>query len=232
MENDMIYVVGHRGAAGVKPENTLMGFRYAIGLGVEFVECDVHLTSDEHLVVMHDPKVDRTTNATGAIRDLDFEFIRSLDAGEGQRVPTLSEVLETVQDKVKLLCELKGEGVEDMSVDTVLEMGMAQDVIFTSFNIDRIRRVLRRNQDLQTGAIFSNPTDDDIKMAEEMGVCGVGVHYKNLRLKTVEQALDAELDIRAWNPDTLREQQAMVALGVSGVGTNRPDILMEYVKLT
>jgi glycerophosphoryl diester phosphodiesterase len=232
MENEMIYVVGHRGAAGVKPENTLMGFRYAIDLGVEFVECDVHLTRDEQLVVVHDPRVDRTTNATGAIRDLDFEFIRSLDVGEGQRIPTLSEVLETVQDKVKLLCELKGEGVEDLSVDTVVKMGMAQDVIFTSFNIDRIRRVLQKNEDLQTGAIFSNPTDDDIKMAGEMGVCGVGVHYKNLRLKTVEQALEAELDIRAWNPDTLREQQAMIALGVSGVGTNRPDILMEYLKLT
>ena len=81
-----------------------------------------------------------------------------------------------------------------------------------SFNIDRIKRVLERDEDLQTGAIFSNPTDDDIKMAEEMGVCGVGVHFKNLRLKTVEQA--------------------MIALGVSGVGTNRPDILMEYLKLT
>ena len=72
---------------------------------------------------------------------------------------------------------------------------------------------------------------DDIEMAEEMGVSGVGVNFKNLRLKTVEQALKAKLDIRAWNPDTLREQQAMIALGVSGVGTNRPDILMEYLKL-
>jgi glycerophosphoryl diester phosphodiesterase len=232
MENEMIYVVGHRGAAGVKPENTLMGFRYAIELGVELVECDVHLTRDKHLVVMHDPNVDRTTNATGAIRDLEFEHIRSLDAGEGHQVPTLSEVLETVRGQAKLLCELKGEGVEDEAVDTILESDMASDVIFTSFNIDRIKRVLERDEDLQTGAIFSNPTDDDIKMAEEMGVCGVGVHFKNLRLKTVEQALNAELDIRAWNPDTLREQQAMIALGVSGVGTNRPDILMEYLKLT
>ena len=231
MVNEMIYVVGHRGAAGVKPENTLMGFRYAIGLGVELVECDVHLSRDEHLIVMHDANVYRTTNGTGAIRDLDFDHIRSLDAGEGHQVPTLSEVLETVRGKVKLLCELKGEGVEHAAVDTVLGSGMASDVTFTSFHMDRLKRVLERDEDLQTGAIFSNPTDDDIEMAEEMGVSGVGVNFKNLRLKTVEQALKAKLDIRAWNPDTLREQQAMIALGVSGVGTNRPDILMEYLEL-
>ena len=122
----MIYVVGHRGAAGVLPENTLRGFRYAIELGVNYVECDVHLTRDDRLVVIHDKKVDRTTNGVGYIRDLDFAAVRALDAGEGEPVPTLDEVLETVRSNVKLLCELKGEGVEDAAVDAVL----ARDRVF------------------------------------------------------------------------------------------------------
>jgi glycerophosphoryl diester phosphodiesterase len=103
------------------------------------------------------------------------------------------------------------------------------DVTFTSFHLERIETVKKRAADLQTGAIFSDPSDDDISRADDLDVSGIGVQYKNLRLRTVELALKAELDIRAWNPDTLREQQAMIALGVSGISTNRPDILMEYL---
>lgn len=225
----MIYVVGHRGAAGVFPENTLMGFRYAIELGVDYVECDVHLTRDGHLVVMHDATVDRTTNGSGRIDELDFATIRVLDAGKGEIVPTLDEVLTTVQGKVRLLCELKGAGVEDAAVDAVLARGMGSEVIFTSFHLERLQAVKRHGEHLRIGAIFSDPTDDDIARAASLGVTGIGVHYKSLNLRTVERVLSEGIDLRAWNPDTLREQLAMIALGVSGVSTNRPDILLKHL---
>jgi len=212
------------------PENTLKGFRYAIELGCDYVECDVHLTRDDRLVVMHDETVDRTTNGTGELRNLYFDEVRRLDAGEGERVPTLDEVLDLTAGRVQLLCELKGEGVEDAAVDAVLARGMADQVVFTSFFSDRIRRVKRRDGRLRTGAIFSNPTDDDIPRAVDWGVEAIGVYYKNLRMRTVEQALASGLQIRAWNPDTLHEQKAMIALGVSGISTNRPDILLAYLR--
>ena len=66
----MPYIVGHRGAAGLLPENTSVGFQYAIDLGCDYVECDVHLSKDNHLVVIHDDTVDRTTNGKGRIADL------------------------------------------------------------------------------------------------------------------------------------------------------------------
>ena len=225
----MIYVVGHRGAAGVVPENTIKGFHYAIDLGVDYVECDVHLSRDQHLVVMHDEKVDRTTNGTGSIRDLDFDAIRRLDAGQGAQVPTLAEVLETVQGKVKLLCELKGEGVEDATVQAVQQRHMEAGVIFPSFHLDRLERVRRHGEHLQLGAIFADPDPDDIARALELKAVGTGVYYKNLCLRLVEQVLETGMDLRAWNPDTLPEQQAMIALGVTGVSTNRPDILIDYL---
>jgi len=225
----MVSVVGHRGAAGLVPENTLRGFRKAIELGVACVECDVHLTRDGHLVVMHDKTVDRTTNGSGAIRALDFDAIRALDAGQGERVPTLDEVLATVQGKVKLLCELKGEGVEDTAVDAVLARGMPGEVVFTSFELSRIARVKERADHLQIGAIFANPTDEDIAEALDLGVAGIGILYKRLCLETAGQVLGAGVELRAWNPDTLREQQAMIALGVTGISTNRPDILLDYL---
>jgi glycerophosphoryl diester phosphodiesterase len=80
----MTYVCGHRGAAGLKPENTLAGFRQAVALGADFVECDVHLTKDNHVVVIHDDTLDRTTTGTGAIRALTLEEVRAVDAGGGR----------------------------------------------------------------------------------------------------------------------------------------------------
>src|SRR5437868_7957496 len=76
-----IAVIGHRGGRALAPENTLAAFRNAIRLGADYVEIDVRATRDGHLVIMHDSTVDRTTNGSGAVRDLDFATIRSLDAG-------------------------------------------------------------------------------------------------------------------------------------------------------
>jgi glycerophosphoryl diester phosphodiesterase len=175
---------------------------------------------------LHDETVDRTTNGSGSIRELDVATIRSLDAGDGEQVPTLSEVLAVVQGKVQLLCELKGEGVEEAAVETVVTRGMEREVVFTSFDMRRIARVKRLGDRLLTGAILVDPGDEEIKRTVDIGVVGIGVYYKNLCLRVVERAMSAGIDIRAWNPDTLREQQAMIALGVNGVSTNRPDILI------
>ena len=226
----MIYVVGHRGAAGVEPENTLRGFRYALELGVDYTECDVHLTKDNHLIVMHDETVDRTTNCTGAIRNLTFAEIRSLDAGKGERVPTLAEVLEVVKDKAILLIELKGEGVEEQAVQTVKKMQMDKQVIFTSFHLDRIRKVKTLDSSLKVGAIFGQPPVDACQQALRAGANGIGVHYRNLRRELVEEAHSHGLDMRAWNPDTVPEMQAMIELGVDGVSSNRPDLLIPLVR--
>ena len=226
----MTFVVGHRGAAGLAPENTLKGFQCGIDLGCEYVECDVHLTWDDRLVVMHDDRVDKTTNGTGSIRQMTFGAIRRLDAGDGERVPTFEEVLDTTKGKAKLECEMKGEGVEEAVVEAVRSRKMEGDVVFTSFAMDRIRRVKDRWQDLVIGAIFGNPSDDDIANAIEIGAASVAINYRNLCLRMIRQVRDAGLELRAWNPDTLEEQKAMIALGVSGIATNRPDVLVEYLK--
>src|SRR5579871_1635952 len=76
-----IAVIAHRAGRGIMPENTLAAIRNAIKLGVDYVELDIRATSDGHLVIMHDSTVDRTTNGKGAVRDLDFATIESLDAG-------------------------------------------------------------------------------------------------------------------------------------------------------
>lgn len=223
----MVYVVGHRGAAGLMPENTIKGFRYAIALGVDYVECDVHLSRDKQLVVIHDTTVYRTTNGRGAIRDLTATRLRSLDAGQGEQIPTLDEVLETVRHEAHLLIELKGIGVERAAVETVKAHGMIDDVTFSSFALERLAAVRALGSACRVRAILPNPTDFDLARAAELKAVGIDVRYTNACLRVIEGAQVLGMDVLAWNPDRWHEQQAMIALGVDGVSSNRPDILLE-----
>jgi glycerophosphoryl diester phosphodiesterase len=223
-------VVGHRGAAAVEPENSLRGFRYAIDLGVDFVECDVHLTRDGQLAVIHDETVDRTTDGSGRVGEFSMEELRRLDAGKGERIPTLEEVLGVTRGRVKVLVELKGAGVEEKAVETVRGAGMTGEVIFTSFHLERIERVREIDPGLTAGAIFSQPPADFCERARAAGATTMGVQHRNLTGDLVREAQGQGYVIRAWNPDTEPEMEAMVDLGVDGIGSNRPDLLLGVLR--
>ncbi|MEO0143058.1 MAG: glycerophosphodiester phosphodiesterase family protein [candidate division WOR-3 bacterium] len=105
----MIEIIGHRGARGIEPENTIRSFKKAIELKVDYIECDVHLTKDGHIVLIHDHTLDRTTNGTGYVNDYSFDAIRKLDAGKGEKIPTLQELIDLIKGKVKAHIELKDE---------------------------------------------------------------------------------------------------------------------------
>jgi glycerophosphoryl diester phosphodiesterase len=120
-----LLVVGHRGAAGLKPENTLASFEHAIRLGVDMIELDVHVCASGEVVVIHDQEVDRTTNATGLVRDMTLHELQKLDAGDGEHIPTLQEVFDLVDRRVKINIELKGK-------DTVQKVAaLIQDYVQT-----------------------------------------------------------------------------------------------------
>jgi glycerophosphoryl diester phosphodiesterase len=222
--------VGHRGAAALEPENTLRGFRRALELGVDFVECDVHRTRDGRLAVIHDETVDRTTNGSGPVASFTLEELQRLDAGAGERIPSLAEVLATVRGRCRILIELKGPDTEALAIEAVQDARMSADVIFTSFHLDRIRRIREIDPSLTTGAIFSQPPPDACAQATAAGATTMGVHYRNLTPILVQEAHDRRLVIRAWNPDTEPEIEAMVDLGVDGIGSNRPDLLLAVLR--
>src|SRR4051794_23137839 len=109
--------VAHRGASAYEPENTLRAFEKAIELGADMSEIDLHLSKDGELIVMHDYSVDQTTNGHGAIKEMTLEEIKRLDAGQGEQVPTLQEVIDLVRGRNGLYIELKAEGTPRATVD-------------------------------------------------------------------------------------------------------------------
>jgi glycerophosphoryl diester phosphodiesterase len=216
----------------LRPENTLAGFRHALTLGVDATECDVHLTRDGHLVVIHDTTVDRTTNGTGAVRDLTFEEIRTLDAGRGEQVPTLAEVLEVLDSRLLLHVELKGEGVEEAAVQTVAEAGAGSAVVFTSFEFDRLRTVKRIDPTVRVACLLKDLPGDGFRAAAGLGADSVHVLYKLIDPQVVQTAHATGLAIHTWNPDVEHEWRRVIAGGVDGVCTNRPDGLVAMLRGT
>ena len=219
-------LTGHRGAAKLEPENTLLSIQTAIDLGVDQIEIDVHLTRDQHLVVIHDTTVDRTTDGQGAVADFTLTEIKQLDAGKGQRIPTLQEVMELVRGKVILQIELKGPDTAAPVIHAVEQNGMESEVLLTSFVHERLYEAGQLNPNLRLGALWADPPPDACEQAVDMGAEAIHIQHLKIDPQLVETAHAHGLKIRAWNPDTVEEIQHAIDLGVDAIGSNRPDLLI------
>ena len=224
-----MYVVGHRGAAAVQSENTLDGFRYAIDIGCDYVETDVHLSKDGHLVIIHDDTVDRTTDGSGSVAGMTLAELRALDAGQGRQIPLLQEVLDVVRGKVILLCELKGPYTPDPVARAVMANGMVEQSIFTSFHMGRLARIKQIDERLQIGATFGDPPPDALEQVMALGATTVGIHHAKMTENFVVRARQLGLNLRAWNPDSEEEIQRMIDLQPTGISSNRPDRVLEIL---
>ena len=225
----MTYVTGHRGAAGLKPENTLAGFREAVALGADFVECDVHLSKDNQVVVIHDDTLDRTTNMTGAIRALTLDEIRRADAGGGGQVPTLDEVLDIVTPKAKLLCELKNDTVVPAAVAQVRERGLLDRVTFISFNVAALTLARAQGDDVALGYLLFNPTEADIAFGQYLKAVSIDMDYRRACYHVIKAIQGAGMLARCWTPNDPNEYNALIHLGIDAITTDRPDLLLQQL---
>jgi glycerophosphoryl diester phosphodiesterase len=152
-------IIAHRGGSANAPENTLAAFRNAITQGVDWLEFDVQMTKDGALVVIHDETVDRTTDGTGAVRDLTLEQIRSLDAGQGEKVPTFEEVLELAKTNgVKILPETKSAhlypGVEEKMLQSLQQANYLDQTVIQSFEADSLEKLAHLNPQAKLCALY------------------------------------------------------------------------------
>lgn len=235
MTTHRVEVTAHRGAALVEPENTLRGMRYALSLGVDRTEIDVHLSRDNVLVVMHDATVDRTTNGTGPIADLTLAQLKQLDAGRGEQVPTLQEVIDVFQDawnrgnRTLLQIELKGEGTVAPTVETVQRNGIADRIVLTSFVPERVAEARRLLPQAIFGFLTSKLEPDPLAIA--LGIPAHAVHLQHLLAtpEWVERVHTAGLEARVWNIDEVEPMRRAIALGVDGIGSNNPQLLLDVL---
>ena len=225
-------IVGHRGAAGLAPENTLKGFALAMELGVDAVECDVRLSRDGQIVLMHDATADRTTSGAGAVAEMDLADIRGLDAGDGEAVPTLDELLAAVKERCHLLCEVKAPEAAVPAARAVLAEGMVGEVTFVSFHLDALAAVRQCDGALATGVLIGEPGIDGLDAALALPAEHVGIYHGVLSGEIVRRARHAGKQVGAWTMNTPETMRAMMDLGVDVLTSDRPDILLDVAGRT
>ncbi len=222
-----IDIIGHRGAPEYAPENTLLSFRKAIELGVDWIELDVHETQDGVLVVIHDRWVNRTTSGVGRVSEMTFEEIRRLDAGKGEKVPTLQEVIELARGKVKLNIEVKAPGFEQKLVDIIHENDITDQCMISSFHEESIKRVKQLDPGIMTGVLRERQIS---WLPYYIYAVKVQLHANAVLLRRqivkpymVKLLHVARLKVGIWNVDTVEEMKKVSKMQPDFVFTNYPD---------
>jgi len=225
-----ITVIGHRGAGGLEPENTMRSFRKALELGVDVIECDVHMTKDRQVILMHDHTVDRTTNGSGPVNTFTFEAIRKLDAGKGEQVPTLQELLELARGKADLHVELKDPTAVESVLDMVEQTGMEDAVFLTTGDTEVLRRVRSLHPTIRLEHIFGEPPADAVERALSVGAKRISCHFKHLTRAYVDKGHAHDLEVIAWPPNTPEEQKYALSFGVRLICSDHPDVLIDTLR--
>jgi glycerophosphoryl diester phosphodiesterase len=223
---------GHRGNPFEHPENTLASFASAIELGVDVIECDVHLSSDGHLAVIHDHTLERTTNGSGPVGARTIKALHRLDAGNGQPVPELDEVLELARGRVGLAIEIKSlpvryPGLEERLVETVRDHGMVHDCAVICFDHRVIRKVRDLEDRLVVGALVAGRP---LMLPELLAYSRAEVyspHWSFVDEDVVAETHQCGAVVAVWTVDDLATLDAVVGAGVDAVYSNRPGVIAE-----
>lgn len=213
-------IIAHRGASFLEPENTLRAVRKAIKMGADFVEVDVRMSKDNKLVIMHDPDVDRTTNGNGFVKDYTLQELKKLDAGNGESIPTLDEVISCVKGRIGLVIEIKEPGTEVKVLEKINENNL-ENVMLTSFYHKSIKNVRKMNPSVDAGIIFSCQPVDVNQMASSACANTIFPGYKYLDEKLIEQAHENGISVYPWTVDDPEIFEKLVEMGVDGIVTNK-----------
>lgn len=231
----MIHNIAHRGASAYEPENTLRAFARAIEMEATLIELDVHLSRDRELVVIHDADLSRTTTGTGRVSELTLDEIRRFDAGLGEHVPTLGEVIDLVRGQVQLYIELKGQQTPAAVVDTLQAKDFIDQAIVGSFYPWLPQKAKFLEPALRTSVLVAwrDRQADFVDWALAVNADYVHLCWEH-GSPTPHQLLSADLitSIRRqgletilWHEERPEELVKLIQLDVYGICTNTPDVL-------
>ncbi len=235
MSQEKILVIGHRGACGYTPENTLTSFEQALSFGVDAVELDVFLAKSGELVVIHDATLDRTTNGKGKVGDLTLREIQNYKCSDGKPVPTLAEVFDLIDRRCVVNVELKGDqtGVATAKLIQyyVEEKGWSyQDFFISSFNHHELFSFHELQPEVPTGALMEGIPFHYASFAEDIGATHVVLHLLTLNQAFVDDAHKRGLKVFVYTVNKEEDLLWVKALGVDGVISNYPDRAIRLIR--
>lgn len=247
-DGDGFIVIAHRGASAYYPENTMAAFRGAIEMDAEMIELDVMLSSDGIPVVFHDAQLNEHTDGSGSVADYTLRQLKQFDAGgwfdpkfSDQRIPTLEEVLKFAQGKIALNIEIKSEsvtdelyrGVEEKSIDLVKKYGMEEYVLFSSFDYRAVRHIKQLDSNMPAALLYDKNQSDNMLPSELVATYyadAFNCSFQQLNSKRLRDIQSNDIPVFVYTVNEKRRMRKLIRKGVTGIFTDKPDLLNEVVK--
>jgi glycerophosphoryl diester phosphodiesterase len=237
----MTKVFAHRGASGYAPENTLAAFKLADDQGADGIELDVQMTSDGHLVVIHDETLDRTTDGHGWVKDATLDQIKQLDASmgdpdhPGQPIPTLTEVFDLLADSSMLInIEIKDgqvayPGIAEKVLELIDQRNWEYRITISSFNHITLAHIRQIGSLVYTGVLFQDVLYEPWNYAHQLWATALHPHflYVDSVPDLIDESRNSLLEINVWTVNEIADIDRMLARGVDGIITNYPDRAIE-----
>lgn len=226
-------ILGHRGVPAVAPENTLAGFRKAVELGADGIELDVHLSRDGHIVVIHDERLERTTDGSGLVAEKSLAELAELNAAakfaqgfEKQAIPTLDQVFDAVGDACRLInIEIKSgvalyPGIEEKLVEFARERCVQDRVIFSSFNHYSLLALKKLAPEMAIGLLYIGALVDPWNYARSLGAEALHPIHFTVFPEFTAGAHAAGVQVNPWTVDSPGDIHRVLASGVDAIITN------------
>ena len=236
-------ILGHRGASAYAPENTMRSFELALEMGADGVELDVHLSKDGELVVIHDERLDRTTNAKGFIKDFTLEELKRFDASNGMaefkgvQIPTLNEVYELFRDNGKIInVEIKTDIIDYSGICEKLlaledSFNMNGRIIYSSFNHYSVMEIKRLRPESKVGLLYMCGFIAPWEYAEKIGADCLHPHYITMARtpNMASECISHGIETNVWTVNDSKDMTLLAKMGVTSLITNKPDLALTAV---
>jgi glycerophosphoryl diester phosphodiesterase len=231
-------IIAHRGASADEPENTLRAFQRAIEQGAQMIELDLHLSADGQVVVIHDETLDHTTNQRGRVDQLTLAEIKRADAGKGERVPTLNEVLDLTTGKVRLYLEIKDRRAAAPILQTIRARRCQDEMLLASFDLALMKQLGEEVSGVELGLILGTESfHPRVRFREAFPWRALRAwHYQVLSIQAelcyaylARRVKASGKQLYVWTVDSERQFARLSARGVDGICTNRPAQLAAWL---
>ncbi|MEN2399796.1 glycerophosphodiester phosphodiesterase family protein [Flavobacterium sp. MC2016-06] len=220
--------IGHRGAKGYEPENTLNAFQKALDLNADGIELDIHLSADGHLIVMHDETIDRMTNGKGFVNTLSLSELKSFLIADQYQIPTLNEVFDLVNKKCLINIELKNADTSQKVV-TLIQQYISEKnwnyehFIVSSFDWNALQEIHNLDSKIKIGVLTEEDLDSALAFAESINAYAIHPDYHLLNEERTKEIQQKGFLVLPWTVDELEDIQKMKNYKVSGIITDFPD---------
>ena len=223
-----VLVIAHRGGGDLFSENTLSAFRGVEKLGVDTVECDVQVTKDGNLAVIHDPDLKRTAGIDLKVKDLDTEELKKVKLEGGENIPMLEEMLDAIH--IPVIIELKSmETVTPIIKLFTRRPDFLNRSVLISFFHDTLLMIRQKFPAVICGALIAGFPVDPVSMVKQCGCDTIVINYEGLTASYVDRCHNGGLKVSVWTPNDVAGITDSLNAGVDAIGSDRPDLVISLI---